>query len=322
MDKAFKWLDDNRKTPKGKLLNQLLPIAICSVLYIFFIKSSQFYITDIINPQLSEEIHLHFQWYDVLVGFFLYFVTAIDYALIVGRMQASNPGSKARVVMNVATVLGCYIGVTLVLLLWGFAKEIDVIIIPILLFAGSVMIKLAHEGIEYFDDANEFPKFLSVPTIALLNFLHSITRIFTFWMPEIAKPSVKPMKMNELAKWSLLLPFIIGLDDLIGYMGAMTIYNVMGLLIGIYFADILIDIIIFVSPEFTKKLVESPILSFIATFAFIFLGYKSYHESFMLLEENLHMNGVIITAVGILTVAGVWWGVEKSRKNRVELARE
>lgn len=41
------------------------------------------------------------------IGFFLYFVT----------------------------VIGCYAGVTLVLFLWGFAKEISAIIIPILIDA-------------------------------------------------------------------------------------------------------------------------------------------------------------------------------------------
>jgi len=202
-------------------------------------------------------------------------------------MQISNHGSKARVVMNIATVMGCYVGVTLVLFLWGFAKEISWLIIPILIFAGSVMIKLAFEGIEYFKDSKSIPKLLSLPTIYVVDALYYLSRAFTFWMPEISKPSVKPMKTSELIKWSFLLPFVIGLDDLIGYMGAMTIYNVFGLLIGIYFADIFIDILIFVSPKFTKKVVESATLSIIATFAFLFLAYKSYSEALGLIHEKL-----------------------------------
>ncbi len=303
----FNWLDTNKNTKNGKLLNQLLPIVICTVFYIFFVWSSHYFIAEIINPTLVEKISPEFHWTDVLVGFFLYFVTAIDYALIVGRMQNSNPGSRARVIMNIATVMGCYVGVTLVLFLWGFAKEITWLIIPILIFAGSVMIKLAFEGIDYFKDSKKIPKFFSKATIIVVDALHYLTRAFTFWMPEISKPSVKPMKTVDLIKWSFLLPFIIGLDDLIGYMGAMTIYNVFGLLIGIYFADVFIDILIFVSPKFTKKVVESAILSIIATFAFLFLAYKSFsealglvHEKFLVSKESIFIDILIFFLVVIL----------------------
>lgn len=112
------------------------------------------------------------------------------------------------------------------------------------------------------------------------------------------------MSSSSLAKWSFFLPFIIGLDDLIGYMGAMTIYNVFGLLIGIYFADILIDVLIFVSPDFTKKIVESAYLSFIATFAFIYLAYKAYSESYMLMHEKYHLepNMLIMYLLIFITV--------------------
>lgn len=307
MINIFNWLDTNVDTPKGKLLNQLLPIAICTVFYIFFIASSHFFIADIINPTLVDKISPIFHWTDVLVGFFLYFVTAIDYALIVGRMQNSNPGSKARVIMNIATVMGCYVGVTLVLFLWGFAKEVTWLIVPILIFAGSVMIKLAFEGIDYFKNSKSLPKFLSMTTMYLVDALYYLSRAFTFWMPEISKPTVKPMKTSELIKWSFFLPFIIGLDDLIGYMGAMTIYNVFGLLIGIYFADVFIDILIFVSPKFTKKMVESATLSLIATYAFLYLAYKSYsealvliHEKFLLTKENIFIDVLIFIAVVII----------------------
>jgi hypothetical protein len=290
MSDVFAWLDKNVHTPKGKLLNQLLPVSICLIFYVFFVWSSKFFIAEWINPQLAEKVLLQFRWKDVLVGFFLYFVTAIDYALVVGRMQVSNPGSKARVIMNIFTVLGCYVGVSLVLFLWGFAKEVFWLIIPILIFAGSVMIKLAHEGLEYFENSRQIPSLLSKITAMIVDLFHYISRVFTFWIPEIAKPSTNAMSMSSLAKWSFVLPFIIGLDDLIGYMGAMTIYNVFGLLVGIYFADILIDILVFVSPTLTKKVVESAVLSFIATYAFLYLAYKSYSESMMMLHEHYHVS--------------------------------
>jgi hypothetical protein len=187
--------------------------------------------------------------------------------------------------MNIFTCVGCFVGVSLVLFLWGFAKESPLLILPILLFAGSVMIKLAHESTEYFESAKSFPVLIRNFTTSLLRMLNYPAKLLTFWIPDISTPSVKPMSSFDLAKWSFFLPFIIGLDDLIGYMGAMTIYNVFGLLIGIYLADIIIDILIFVSPKFTKKLVQSPILSLIAAYAFIYLGWKSFSEAWLLLKE-------------------------------------
>ncbi len=286
--KLFTWLDDNADKPSTRFINQLFPVVVCLVLFFIFVGLSYLFIQYIVNPFNVEKVAIELHPFDTFVGFFLYFVTAIDYALIVGRMQVSNPGSKARFVMNVGTCIGCFIGVTLVLFLWGFAKEVPWLIIPILIFAGSVMIKLAFEGIEYFEHSKQIPSFVRYATIKFLNGAHFFTRVFTFWIPELGSPKVKRMPTLDLAKWSLLLPFIIGLDDLVGYMGAMTIYNVFSLLFGIYLADILIDILIFVSPSFTKKLVENSLLSLLAAFAFIYLAYKSYSEAFILLQQHYH----------------------------------
>lgn len=261
---------------------------------------------------------------DVAVGFFLYFVTAIDYALIVGRMQNANPGFKQRFVMNVFTCLGCFVGVSLVLFLWGFAKEITLLVIPLLIFAGSVMIKLGYEGHEYFINSKVIPTFLRNTTILVLKLLYYLTKIFTFWMPELSSPSVKKMSLKNLAKWSFLLPFIIGVDDLIGYMGAMTIYNAYGLLFGIYLADIVIDLLIFISPKFTKKMVENAVLSLLATYAFIYLAYKSFSESYLLLVDKVHLSNhtiVIMSVTFVLLVLGADFGKYLFGKNRLDHVR-
>jgi hypothetical protein len=307
MSKVFDYLDSIAETKRGKLIAQLIPIITCLILLAVFIALSWYFITAIINPNSVEPIHLRFYVVDVVVGFFLYFVTAIDYALIVGRMQTSNPGSKSRMIMNIFTCIGCFIGVSIVLFLWSFARNIPLLIIPVLIFAGSVMIKLAYEGIEYFEHAKIIPTFLRTITVNLLRFLYYPTRFLTFWIPDLGSPKVIKMNGLELAKWSLFLPFIIGLDDLLGYMGAMTIYNVFGLLIGIYVADIFIDILIFVSPKFTTKLVESPLLSIVAAFAFIYLGWKSFSEAGIMAHEFFTVaylwEVILLVAVFALTVA-------------------
>lgn len=314
------WLDHHQHTKLGRLANQLLPVSICIVLFVAFILISRIFIANLINPFSTEKIEIQLHFFDVLVGFFLYFVTAIDYALIIGRMQINNPGAKARVIMNVGTCIGCFAGVSLVLFLWGFAKEIPALIVILLVFAGSVMIKLAYEGIEYFEDAKEIPSFLRRAMVLSLKGLHAMTTIFTFWIPDLGSPNVVRMSAMSLAKWSFFLPFIIGLDDLVGYMGAMTIYNVFSLLFGIYLADILIDILIFVSPSVTKRLVQNAFLSLIAAFAFLYLGYKSYSEAFELLHEAFFLPiSTILLLTAIIGIIGVsFW---KSLHNRRAVER-
>ena len=285
MKNIFTWVDAHPQNLKAKLVNQSFPVVTCLVLFAFFMAASTLFITQLINPASTEKIIIHLLPVDVAVGFFLYFVTAIDYALVVGRMQSINNGLKARFTMNVFTCLGCFVGVTFVLFLWGLAKEIDWLIVALLFFAGSVMVKLAFESLEYFQEAKNIPPLFRTLSIKIITFLHDLTKPLTFWIPELASPKIAKMPIKKLASWAFLLPFIIGLDDFIGYMGAMTIYNVFSLLLGIYVADIVIDVLIFTSPKLTKKVVEGAILSLLASWAFLYLMYKSYSEGLGVLAK-------------------------------------
>lgn len=300
-----------------KWIYQLMPVVVCAVLLLVFVGSTHWFIDILINPFSQNQIFKNFYVKDFAVGFFLYFITAIDYALIVGRMSVVNNGFKKRFIMNVFTCAGCFVGVTGVLFLWGYAKEVTGFIVPLLIFAGSVMIKLAYEGHEYFFEANNIPRSIRVGVWWILKELYRVTRLFTFWMPDLGSPKVKKMPILELAKWSFFLPFIIGIDDLVGYMGAMTIYNAYSLIVGIYVADIVIDILIFVSPNLTKKLVENAILSLIAALAFLYLGYKSFTEAARLMSESwLIGNKELIVGVVIFVIlVGVydWWKMRYSK---------
>lgn len=290
---------------KHLLLKQFTPVIICAFLFIFFIQTTHLFIQYFINPFSTEQIQIVLYPSNILVGFFLYFVTAVDYALVVGRMQVVNSGFKARIVMNIFTCVGCYVGVSLVLFLWGFAKEVYWILVPLLIFAGAIMLKLAYEGKDYLVFDNPIAKKIGNGTTKLLTILYFPTRLLTAWVPELATPNVQRMHITELAKWSFLLPFIIGLDDFIGYMGAMTIYNVYSLLFGIYIADIVIDLIIFISPKFTKKLVESPMLSLLAAYAFLYLAFKSFSESYDHIIHHLKVSSsltLIVVGIALIVV--------------------
>lgn len=296
----FNWLDTHADSRKGRLANQLLPIGVCLTLFVIFMSLSTLFINYLINPYSTDKIIIQVYPQALIAGFTLYFLTAIDYALIVGRMQSINTGAKARFTMNVFTCIGCFIGVSLTLFFWGFAKEIPWLIIPLLIFAASVMLKLAIEGKGYFVESSQIPKLLKIPTDFILKVLSFPTTILSGWMPTINNPHLAKLNLRNLAKWSLLLPFIIGIDDLVGYMGAMTIYNVFSLLIGIYLADIAIDILIFVSPKLTTKIVQNPWLSIGGAYAFLYLAYRSLSEAYNMLRLDFSTwgNDIILAVVG------------------------
>jgi hypothetical protein len=241
-------------------------------------------------------------------------------------MSVINNGLKQRFVMNVFTCLGCFVGVTGVLFLWGFAKEVTGFIVPLLIFAGSVMVKLAYEGHDYFLNAKTIPKFISQVSWFILQNLYRVTRVFTFWMPDLGSPAVAKMSLSKLAKWSFFLPFIIGIDDLVGYMGAMTIYNAFSLIVGIYVADIAIDVLIFLSPKLTKKLVENALLSLLAAWAFLYLAYKSYSEVWHLMSRVWHIERVQLIAGVLMFVAVVvffdWMKAEFSKRQQEHVRGE
>lgn len=300
--KLLNWVDANPHSLKAKIINQAFPIAVCAIMFLLFVGFTMGFITYLINPFSHDRIPIHLFLFDMAVGFFLYFITAVDYALIIGRMQVENTGIRARFTMNVFTCLGCFAGVSFILFIWGFAKEISWLIIALLIFAGCVMVKLAYEGMEYFKDSKKIWYPLRVFTVNMITVFHNITQALTFWIPELASPDVKKMKLSKLALWSFLLPFIIGIDDFVGYMGAMTIYNVFSLIFGIYLADVVIDILIFISPNFTKKMVQSALLSFLATYAFLYLMYKSFSEAGITLTELAHDSLHTALLVGVTCI--------------------
>jgi hypothetical protein len=196
---------------------------------------------------------------------------------------------------------------------------VPLLIVGLLTFAGSVMIKLAYEGREYFEHSKEIPTIVRTATITILSALHYVTSVFTFWIPDLGSPKVEKMSAWHLAKWSLILPFIIGLDDLIGYLGAMTIYNAFSLLFGIYLADIVIDILIFISPSLTRKIVENAVLSILAAYAFLYLAYKSYSETFHTLHQSFHLSAI---ELALFSGAIICVGVAFSYFNRKKLLKE
>ena len=222
---------------------------------------------------INNKINLEISFIQIFLGMFIYLKTAVDYAIFVGMMMEKNAGMYKRIAMNAGTSVGCYIGVSLILVLWYFFKEINWLMFILLIISGAVLLSLGDASQEHFGKIN---KMLKRPIELFFNFVRPVVKALTFFMPE---GNFKPKKMRvwQLFLFSGLLPFLLGADDLAGYMALMNPINVFSLLIGIYFADAIIDILLFCNRNLTIKIVKNKWIIYIGTIFFIVLAFISFY---------------------------------------------
>ena len=77
---------------------------------------------------------------------------------------------------------------------------------------------------------------------------------------------------KKLLLFSFSVPFILGLDDFAGYVPLFSIIKVFGFAIGVLLAHTLLNIALFLNPEFTIKIVKNQWVSFFGTLAFVGLA--------------------------------------------------
>ena len=78
MIKFLNWVDKNPTNPKAKIINQVFPVIVCAILFTLFIALTLGFITHLINPFSTDKIPLTLLPFDVMVGFFLYFIGSIS----------------------------------------------------------------------------------------------------------------------------------------------------------------------------------------------------------------------------------------------------
>ena len=251
---------------------QLLPISVSLSFFIIF-SYLTYFILKYINTlnAVEEKILITIIYEQVVLGMFIYLKTAVDYAIFVGRLMDKNQGIKKRLAMNIGTSLGCFFGVSLILIIWSIFKEVKIIMFILLLFSGMILIGLGDNSQEHFHDMN---KNFKTPVQVFFNITRPIVNMFTFFMPE-GSMKAKTLDLKSLFIYSAILPFILGADDLAGYMVLMSISNVFSLLIGIYLADAVIDIFLFTNRKLTTKFVKNKFISYFGAIFFIIIGVLS-----------------------------------------------
>lgn len=260
--------------------NQLIPISVSLGCFVVFVLLTYF-LLNIINGFgiIQQKFILSISFTDILLGMVIYLKTAVDYAIFVGLMMDKNAGTVKRIAMNAGTSIGAFIGVSLVVILWAFFKEISWLMAILLVLAGAVLFSLGDSSQEHF---KAIPAKLKKPLEVFFNIVRPVISLLTFFMPN---GEFKPRKM---AGWSLfifsgVLPFLLGADDLAGYMALIRTHNIFGLLIGIYLADAFIDIALFSNRKFTVRMVKNRWISYFGALFFVFLGVISFKHAFELI---------------------------------------
>lgn len=266
---------------------------ICIVLAVLiFVVLSFLYLAEINGLNMlsnitgTDKILTEIKAQDVLVGAGIYLKTAVDFAILIGLLMVKYPGFKNRLAIENGTALGNALGTAAVLAIWFFFKEIKWLLAIMVFVAALVLFELAKGGIEHIDEAEhegqKVPSWVKSCAKVIDIFL---TKIMAVISPVLSKilPSLKFDETKKLTFWGLIgtsftIPFILGLDDFAGYVPLFNVVNVFGFGIGVFLGHTILNILLFINPEFTMKAVKNPIISLLGTVAFIGLALFGLYE--------------------------------------------
>jgi hypothetical protein len=234
----------------------------------------------------TEKILTKISITDVLIGGGIYLKTAVDFAILIGLLMVKYPGFKNRIAIESGTALGNALGTAAVLAIWFFFKEIKWLLALMVFVAALVLFELAKGGIEHIEEAEhegqKVPKWVKSSAKVIDVFL---SKIMVFISPVLSKilPSLKFDETKKLTFWGLIgtsftIPFILGLDDFAGYVPLFNVVNVFGFGIGVFLGHTILNILLFINPEFTMRAVKNPVISLLGTVAFIGLAIYGLYE--------------------------------------------
>lgn len=233
---------------------------------------------------INDKIHLEIRLQDVLIGMTIYLKTAVDFAIFMGRLMASNPGWKNRIAIEIGTGLGNALGTIIILIIWTFFKEVHILLAAMVFLASLVLFELAYGGLEHFEAWNHEKGIKRILYTSIKKFLDSVLQFIAPILSKVVPDIRSKMKGADTLPWKQLvmlsfsIPFILGLDDFAGYVPLFSIVNVFGFSIGVIAAHTILNIALFVSPETTVRVVKNAWISFAGTIAFILLALWGLYE--------------------------------------------
>lgn len=272
---------------RNKLLRSITPL-ILTILVCALLIAALWAQIHILNNITTANISLKVRLGDVLVGIIVYLKTAIDFAMFIGQLMDKNPGVRGRIGIEIGTAVGNAAGTMAILLIWTFFRQVNWLLAGMIFLAGLVLIRLAQDSLDHaLERKLYYPRWFQWAISALD---HVLQRIDKYTSPVLDKivPSHKlkvshQKTMMALLAMSFTVPFILGLDDFAGYVPLFNIINVFGFGIGVMVGHMILNILLFISPKRTIKVVKNPIIAFVGSVAFVILAGWGFVEAFRLL---------------------------------------
>lgn len=258
------------------LKSQAVPVAL-TVIVAGALTVLLYFLIILLNAFTPSDIRLVLRWQDVLIGATIYLKTSIDFAIFIGRLMQNNAGWKSRIAIEIGTAVGNAAGTLGVLTIWTFFKEVKWLLALMILVAALVLFKLAEDGLEHakVEDVR-YPKWFRRIVDGFEAALDTINRrilpVLKYVIPDLSLKDGAGLKFWPLFGLAFTVPFILGLDDFAGYVPLFSVVNVFGFAIGVFAGHMLLNMLLYISPQHTIKAVKNPVISLLGSIAFVGLG--------------------------------------------------
>ncbi|MEK7577498.1 MAG: hypothetical protein AAB492_02655 [Patescibacteria group bacterium] len=276
---------------RSKTLSQLIPLILTGIVMAMLLTLLHGALLVFNALPFSEPILLDIRWVDILIGGTIYLKTSIDFAIFTGRLMAANPGWRNRVAIEIGTAAGNALGTILVIGMWVLLKHVDILLALMVFIASLVLFELAHGSLEHFVSWQGAGGIKKMLFLGLHGFLDTIKKlinpILSRVMPDLGEKmrGQSTLDWKNLLKFSMSVPFILGLDDFAGYVPLFTVVNVYGFAVGVIASHTILNIALFLSPTKTIVMVKNEIVSFLGALAFIGLGIYGLVETVRIISH-------------------------------------
>ncbi len=275
---------------KSSALTQIVPLVLTAVVCGILVLVIWLEVL-ILNTFTTTDIIIQVRWSDVLIGMTIYLKTSVDFAIFIGNLMSTFPGWKNRIMIEVGTAVGNALGTVIVLALWDVFRDIKPLLALMIVWAAVVLFKLAEEGLEHTHEGS-----YNLPTwfYALTDKLETALHIINSWtapvidriMPNLSMRPAANLGYMALFVFSFKVPFILGLDDFAGYVPVFDIVNVFGFSIGVLSGHMILNALLFISPQRTITIVKHPVISLMGSIAFVLLALWGFREVAHLLSAH------------------------------------
>lgn len=262
---------------EGIVLGQVVPLVLTLVVALCLAGLYRLEIGLLNQTVVSRELispSLH--WADILLGITIYLKTSIDFAIFIGRLMSRYPGWRNRIMIEIGTALGNALGTGIILVLWDLFREVRVLMALMIMLAALVLLRMAEEGLDHVKDQDGHYQFSLYGFVYLFErYLQKFNRAVAPVLNKLVPSFGTKERANGylgLFVLSLSVPFVLGLDDFAGYIPLFNVVNVYGFGVGVMVGHMILNILLFLSPNRTIRAVKNPVISFVGSIAFVVLA--------------------------------------------------